>query len=103
MKYRLQPFYKPSQADDRRVDKATDPDTTNPGLRRILKAICSNDAEEASAESSGNANTAPISHEEISKWIQETELRTPLLPYLRTACLNAATAKTRLSLPMVYP
>ena len=95
--YKLKPFYEPSQAHDQRVAKARDSGTPNPRLRRIFKAILSNDAGEESAGSSGNTNTAPpMSHEQLSAWIQELELKTPLLPYLRTACLNAAAAKARL-------
>ena len=95
--YKLKPFYKPSQADDQRVAKARDSGTPNPRLRRIFKAILSNDAGEESAGSSQKATAAPpMSHEQLSAWIQELELKTPLLPYLRTACLNAAAAKARL-------
>ena len=95
--YTLKPFYEPSQADDQRVAKARDSDTTNPELRDILRAIFSNDAGEESAGSSQKATAAPpMSLKETSKCIQELKLKTPLLPYLRTACLNAATAKARL-------
>jgi hypothetical protein len=96
--YKLKPFYEPSQADDQRVANPTNSDTTNPRLRDTLRAIFSNDAGEESAGSSKKATAAPqMSRKQISEWIQELELKTPLLPYLRTACLNAATAKTQLS------
>ena len=96
-RYTLKPFYKPSQADDQRVAKARDSDTTNPELRDILRAIFSNDAGEESAGSSQKATAPPpMSLKETSKCIQELKLKTPLLPYLRTACLNAATAKAQL-------
>lgn len=96
-RYTLNPFYEPLQADGKPVAKARDSGTPNPRLRRILKAIFSNTAGEESAGSSGNTNTAPqMSRKQISEWIQELELKTPLLPYLRTACLNAATAKAQL-------
>jgi hypothetical protein len=95
--YTLKPFYEPSQADDRRVAEATILGTPKPRSGSLLRAILSNDAGEESAGSSKKATAAPqMSHEQVLKWIQETELRTPLLPYLRTACLNAATAKARL-------
>jgi hypothetical protein len=96
--YKLKPFYEPSEADDQRVANPTNSDTTNPRLRDTLGAIFSNDAGEESAGSSKKATAAPqMSRKQISEWIQELELKTPLLPYLRTACLNAATAKTQLS------
>jgi hypothetical protein len=95
--YTLKPFYEPSQADDRRVAEPTILGTPKPRSGSLLRAILSNDAGEESAGSSKKATAAPqMSHEQVLKWIQETELRTPLLPYLRTACLNAATAKARL-------
>jgi hypothetical protein len=92
--YTLKPFYEPSRADDGRVAKATISGTPKPRSGSLLRAIFSNDAGEESAGSSKKATAA--SHEQVLKWIQETELRTPLLPYLRTACLNAATAKAQL-------
>ncbi|MEB3315857.1 MAG: hypothetical protein VKK32_06565 [Candidatus Melainabacteria bacterium] len=95
--YKLKPFYKPSQADDKPVAKARDSGTPNPRRVSLLEAIFSNTTGEESAGSSGNTNTAPqMSRKQVSEWIQELELKTPLLPYLRTACLNAAAAKARL-------
>ena len=96
MTYRLKPFYEPSQADDRPVAKATNSDTTNPGLRSLLGAIFSNDAGAAPGEPS--EKNAPPPQMSRSARIRETDLKTPLLPYLRTVCLNAAAAKAQLSL-----
>jgi hypothetical protein len=91
--YKLKPFYEPSEADDGRVAK-----TPKAGSRSIFQAILSNDAGAALGEpSEKNAPPQKMSRKQISEWIKELELQTPLLPYLRTACLNAATAKTQLS------
>jgi hypothetical protein len=96
--YTLKPFYEPSRADDGRVAKATISGTPKAGSRSIFQAILSNDAGAALGEpSEKNAPPQKMSRKQISEWIKELELQTPLLPYLRTACLNAATAKTQLS------
>jgi hypothetical protein len=96
--YTLKPFYEPSQADDQRVANPTNSGTPKAGSRSIFQAILSNDAGAALGEpSEKNAPPQKMSRKQISEWIKELELQTPLLPYLRTACLNAATAKTQLS------